>query len=48
MSNDYERYEKALIELREKAYPFAMLKATNLLGQKMWIEWRKAAAGGEG
>jgi hypothetical protein len=41
MATDYERYEKALIELREKAYPFAMLKATNLLGQKMWIEWRK-------
>jgi len=42
MRNDsYERYAKALIRLRAKAYPFAMLNANNMLGEKMWVEWKK-------
>jgi hypothetical protein len=39
--NDLEKYGKALIRMRAKAFPFAMLKANNLLGQRMWVEWKK-------
>lgn len=41
MSDNYKRYEKALIKLRAKAYPYAMLNANNMLGNKMWVEWKK-------
>lgn len=41
MKNDYEKYAKALIRLRAKAFPFAMLRANNRLGKKMWVVWRQ-------
>jgi len=39
--NDLEKYTKALIRIRDKAIPFAMLNANNTLGRMLQVKWKR-------